>query len=406
LGLSWAGVRGPALEPQVRALLATQRADGGWAQLPRLDSDAYATGQALVALQRVGQLPATNPSIRRGLQWLLSRQQPDGSWLVETRLHEQDLVSPPYFETGFPHGKHQIASAMGTAYAAMALLESLPVRAAGAPVVDGLAVDTSAERPWMKTALFGPAADLARMLEAGTDANSRTPAGTSALMMAAHDADKVGLLLEKGADVQALSDARHNALMVSANHVGSLDAMRLLLDKGALPGEPEPPAGSLKHYSPMLYAIWSGETAKVELLLARGAKLPRRMSLLGGEFSATPLELAVFQRDLPMMRLLAGRGVDVNELGEIGVPPLTSAVLSNDVAAVTLLLSLGADVNLVDQNGETALMHAAMVDYGDTRVLDALLAAGARRDLASPDKRTALDLARAWGHTDHVRLLE
>jgi ankyrin repeat protein len=81
-------------------------------------------------------------------------------------------------------------------------------------------------------------------------------------------------------------------------------------------------------------------------------------------------------------------------------------VLSNDVAAVTLLLSLGADVNLVDQNGETALMHAAMVDYGDTRVLDALLAAGARRDLASPDKRTALDLARAWGHTDHVRLLE
>ena len=52
----------------------------------------------------------------------------------------------------------------------------------------------------------------------------------------------------------------------------------------------------------MLYAIWSGETAKVALLLERGAKLPRRVSLLGGEFSVSPLELAIFQRDLPMVR--------------------------------------------------------------------------------------------------------
>jgi len=395
-----------ALAPQVRALVAGQRPDGGWAQLARLGSDAYATGQALVALQRAGGLDASHPSVRRGLAYLLSQQREDGSWLVETRLHEQDLVSPPYFETGFPHGPNQIISAMGTTWAAMALLESLPVQAPIATVFDDLAVDTPAEQPWMKTALFGTTKEIEGLLDQGLAPNTRTPAGTTVLMMAATDADKVGLLLARGADASALSDARHNALMVSANQPGSIDAMRLLLDKGASPEEPPAPAGSLKHHSPMLYAIWSGETSKVTLLLERGAKLPRRVSLLGGEFSASPLELAIFQRDLPMVGLLIGRGADVNELTEVGVSPLTQATLTNDVAIVKALLAAGADVNLVDQGGETALMHAATVDYGDTAVIDALLAAGARREATSPDKRTALDLARQYGHTDHARKLE
>ena len=406
LGLSWVGVAPAALEPQVRALVGAQRTDGGWAQLPRLGSDAYATGQVLVALQRAGGLDASHPSVQRGLSYLVSQQRQDGSWLVETRLHEQDLVSPPYFETGFPHGPHQIISAFGTTWAAMALLESLPVRVPNATVLDSFPVDTSAEQPWMKTALFGTAEDLGRLLDQRLDANSRTPAGTTVLMMAAHDADKVRLLLARGADASALSAARHNALMVSANHPGSLEAMRQLLDKGASPEEPPSPAGSLKHHSPMLYAIWSGETSKVALLLERGAKLPRRVSLLGGEFSVSPLELAIFQRDLPMVGLLIRRGADVNELTELGVSPLTQATLTNDVAVVKALVAAGADVNLVDQGGETALMHAATVDYGDTAVIDVLLAAGARREVTSPDKRTALDLARHYGHTGHARKLE
>jgi hypothetical protein len=36
------------------ALVAEQRADGGWSQLRSLTSDAYATGQALVALAESG----------------------------------------------------------------------------------------------------------------------------------------------------------------------------------------------------------------------------------------------------------------------------------------------------------------------------------------------------------------
>jgi ankyrin repeat protein len=213
-------------------------------------------------------------------------------------------------------------------------------------------------------------------------------------------------LLDRGADVAALSDARHNAVMVSANHVGSLAAMRLLLDKGASPDEPPSPAGYLKRHSPMLYAVWSRETEKVALLMDRGAKIPNRVSLLGGEFSIPPLALAVFERDQPMVRTLVGRGADVNEPDELGIPSLTWAVMGNDVAMLNVLIALGADVNLVDQNGETALMHAALVDYGDTRVIEALLSAGARRDVTAPDKRTARDMAQAHGHDAHARKLE
>ena len=225
LGLSAIGTAPAALEPHVLALVAAQRKDGGWGQLPRLGTDAYATGQALVALQRAGGLDRSHPAVQRGLAYLLSQRRNDGSWIVETRLHEQDLVSPPYFETGFPHGPHQIISAMGTTWAALALIESLPARVPNATVLDGLPVETPAERAWMSTALFGTAPELGRLLDQGLDPNSRTAAGTTALMMAAHDAAKVKLLLARGADVSALSEARHNALMVSANHMGSLGAM-------------------------------------------------------------------------------------------------------------------------------------------------------------------------------------
>src|SRR5690606_24049585 len=60
-------------------VLAAQRDDGGWAQLDEMESDAYATGQTLVVLHAVG-CAADEPAFRRGIEFLLETQQPDGSW--------------------------------------------------------------------------------------------------------------------------------------------------------------------------------------------------------------------------------------------------------------------------------------------------------------------------------------
>ena len=347
----------------------------------------------------------TDSAITRGLQYLLGQQKPDGSWLVTTRIYEQDLVSPQYFDTEFPHGPNQFASLSGTLWAAMALMESLPVAVPDARVFPRQAIAVEDEQPWMRTAIFGSAASLRALLDKGLAAGAESSKGTTVLMMAAHDGEKVALLLERGADVRPVNALHHTALMVAANHRGTLDIVRLLLDRGASAAPPpNQPAGQT--VSPLQYAVWSGETDKAALLLDKGAEVDAKVSIGGGIFAARPVQIAVFQRDLPMLRLLARRGASMSALSDGGVGLLADAVFTNDPDIVSAVLALGADVNQVDERGETALMHAASIDYGDSRVLEALLAGGARRDLAAPDKRTALGMAREYGHVEHARRLE
>lgn len=119
LGLGWAGVKANTdiIRKAVRELLAQQRSDGGWAQLSGLASDAYATGQALVALKQAGALPATDPAYKRGIEFLMKTQLEDGSWYVKSRA----IPLQPFFESGFPYGPDQWISAAATNWAAMAL---------------------------------------------------------------------------------------------------------------------------------------------------------------------------------------------------------------------------------------------------------------------------------------------
>jgi hypothetical protein len=117
LGLGWTGGRKEAVRKAARELMALQRPDGGWAQLPTLASDAYATGQALTALAGAGELPVTDRVYQRGVRFLLSTQLEDGSWFVGTRA----LPVQPYFESEFPHGRDQFISAAATNWATMAL---------------------------------------------------------------------------------------------------------------------------------------------------------------------------------------------------------------------------------------------------------------------------------------------
>jgi hypothetical protein len=119
LGLVWGGINPThaRVRAAARALLAEQRSDGGWAQLPTLVSDAYATGQAMVALEQAKAVRVTDPAYQRGVRYLLSTQLEDGSWYVRTR----SLALQPYFESDFPHGPDQWISIAASNWAAMAL---------------------------------------------------------------------------------------------------------------------------------------------------------------------------------------------------------------------------------------------------------------------------------------------
>ena len=110
-------IRGAAQE-----LLDTQRADGGWAQLTSLDSDAYATGTALVALHQAGGVATADPAYRNGLRFLLAKQLDDGSWHVATR----STPIQAYYESGYPHGEDQFISITAAGWATTALALALP----------------------------------------------------------------------------------------------------------------------------------------------------------------------------------------------------------------------------------------------------------------------------------------
>jgi hypothetical protein len=122
LGLGWAQADSETIKKVVTKLLAEQREDGGWAQLPTQASDAYATGLALYALNQGGGVAVEHPAYRRGALFLLRTQLADGSWFVPSR----SFPVVEYSKSGFPHGRSQFISAAATCWATMALILTTP----------------------------------------------------------------------------------------------------------------------------------------------------------------------------------------------------------------------------------------------------------------------------------------
>jgi hypothetical protein len=120
LGLVWAGAQAPLVRAAASKLAAEQRADGGWAQLDTLSSDAYATGQALYALRAAEAL--SRNALDKAVGFLLQTQLADGTWYVRSRAYP---VQTNYFDTGFPHGRDQWISAAGTSWACIGLSLSI-----------------------------------------------------------------------------------------------------------------------------------------------------------------------------------------------------------------------------------------------------------------------------------------
>jgi squalene cyclase len=120
MGLTWAKGDAEAIQAAAKQLLGEQRADGGWAQLPTLASDAYATGEALMALHDAGILSTRDRAWKRGIEYLLRTQQADGTWHVKSRSYPFQ----PYFESGYPYGPDQWISVAGASWATMALLQN------------------------------------------------------------------------------------------------------------------------------------------------------------------------------------------------------------------------------------------------------------------------------------------
>lgn len=347
-GLYWTRATAAEQSAAARELYALQRADGGWAQVPSMtESDAYSTAQALTALSRTGAIRRDHPVFQRGVDWLIRTQAKDGSWHVKSRIQTPAPISPPYFESGFPYGHDQVLSCAATAWAVMALTEALdPVRTPPKP----LAVPEAAPvaQPWMETALFGTADEVAKL-----DPSLATPGGTSVLMMAADDAAKVRALLKRGANASAPAKSGVDALMVAALYRDNREAAELLIQAGAS----AKPRDAVKYKaSPLPVAIFGGDAAMVKLLLDHGAEVERPMTLIGN-FPATPLTIAVGMDDAELTRLLVAKGANIEALDEFQMTQVSWAALGHKNAALRALLELGAKRGVKDKFGLTPIEH-------------------------------------------------
>ena len=404
LGLRWAGADRAALRKLAAALQATQRPDGGWSSIPGRESDVYSTGQALVALHDGGSVAIIDSSWQRGIAWLLKTQAADGTWHATSRLHPPAPLSPPYFDAGYPHGHDQFLSMQGASWAVMALSYALEpaTRVAPPPLPE---TEPSGVESWVEPMIFGSVADVRKLLDSGLSPNASTKSGgTTALMMAAPDVEKMRLLIDRGADVNARARSRFSALMVAAQYQEGDAAINLVLDRGA---QVAPPADGAPVFSanPFVLASYAGNAKSLKRLLAAGGKVDDAFIAIGTS-RTTPMLGAFKFGDVDVANTLLDLGAPVDFADGNGITMLGRTVLNNEVELARTLIARGANVNVVDKLGMTPLLWAANVDFGDTAMIELLLKSGAKSDARNKDGLTPLELARKYGHGTLIPVLE
>ena len=257
LGLHWAGESADMLPCLIESLRRGQRSDGGWAQLPTLESDAYATGQALYALVQVAKDPMADPAWRRGVRFLLETQEDDGTWHVVRRA----FPFQPTMSSGFPHHRDSWISAAATSWAVLALAQASPVgTASGKPAV--------AQRvPTVRVPRLGRNVDFAREIKpllerscAGCHSGGK-PRGHFRV-------DSRDALLRGGASGEAAIVPGRSAESPLIDYVS-----------GTVPDSEMPPKGQRKRFP----ALTADDVAVLRAWIDQGVAWPKGMSLASPE---------------------------------------------------------------------------------------------------------------------------
>jgi len=225
--------------------------------------------------------------------------------------------------------RHLLLSRAG--FAAAALIVSgcvafnLPAEEAEAPepkVVKSADV-SELDRKFLKAVRSQDLATVRAMLDAGANANLPAVEGLG------------GPPLVEVVESSYFMDARRGKPSPAQAKRGAekLEIIRLLLNRGA-----EPNAGIERHgCTSLAFAVYWNLTDVAELLLTRGAKTEPPTGPL-------PLNMAVSDRNAPMIALLLKNGANINSRDKGGWTPLRTAKASStpDPSILQLLLKAGA----------------------------------------------------------------
>jgi ankyrin repeat protein len=227
------------------------------------------------------------------------------------------------------------------------------------------AADVDAQQPDGMTALHWAVQrrDLEMMdvlLEAGAKPDLINRTGAKPLYLAAINADAAAIarLLDAGEDANAVLTAEGESVLMLTSQTGNPEAVKLLLDRGA-----DPNVQQARGQTALMWAAAEGHADVVELLLARGAD-PALSSTASTKAERRPpggltaLLFAARQGKSDAARALLDGGADIDQAGADNTSPLLIAIVNGHYDLASMLIERGADPNVADANGRTPLYAA------------------------------------------------
>ena len=193
------------------------------------------------------------------------------------------------------------------------------------------------------------------------------------------DIETMAAMLAEGQDINA-RDAFGDTALHFAAAAGQMDAIRWLVDRGALPMF----RGDTIH-TPLFWAAYHGQEEACRYLLKKGCRLKDKDA-----YGDTPLHYAAAGNRPAVVKLFLDRGADVHANAKEKTP-LVAAARRNAGQAVQALIDGGADIHYRDDDGRTALHEATIYDSPEAaRILIAN-----RADIHAKDNygRSALEMA-------------
>lgn len=240
------------------------------------------------------------------------------------------------------------------------------------------------------------------LILAGANVNAVTRDGNTALSYAVSERNNFAVpwMIWRGADVHMRTHVGN--LMQIAQGSPDWPSMMDLLKSYGLVGEPAKPLG-------LIDAIRAGDVTRVKALVAQGAPVEAPDSK-----GSAPLCWAACWGRWEMVDYLMAHGANINrinpkngrsvlhELTVMGNPSGDPHVLAQPLID---LIKRGANPNLASDKGFTPLMLGARYGCGVIK-MTTLLDSGANVNARNVDGKTALDLARDYGHTDLAAVLQ
>src|SRR5260370_2565955 len=166
-----------------------------------------------------------------------------------------------------------------------------------------------------------------------------------------------------------VTDSRGTTPLMYGAAIGSVDAIKILLDAGAGVN-----AKNGLDITPLIYGAL--EPAKVKMLVAAGADVNAQSKI-----GRTPLIVAAgHPGGAETVRLLLSKGADPKAKDGGEATALTEAAKCNDLDSLRALLARPVDVNAGDRFGFTALLYAA--GHGNAAAVKLLLEKGANPNMS------------------------